>query len=103
MRDFVRTVCVFLSVGAAHALLVTPGRSQDWPQWRGPNRDGVVHGVTVPEKLPKTLTEEWKVTVWVGISSPVVVGGNVYVFTRQKEREVVLCLDVQNGKETWRS
>jgi outer membrane protein assembly factor BamB len=75
----------------------------DWPQWRGPNRDGVVHGVSVPTKWPKALKEEWKVEVGEGYSSPVVVGGNVYVFTRQKDDEVVWCLDGTSGKEIWRS
>src|SRR5262249_54829517 len=48
-----------------------PGLSADWPQWRGPNRDGVVHGVTAPEKWPKVLTEEWQVPVGKGVASPV--------------------------------
>jgi RNA polymerase sigma factor (sigma-70 family) len=74
-----------------------------WPQWRGPHRDGVVHGVKVPDKWPKTLTEEWKVEVGEGVASPVVVGGNVYVFTRQQEHEVVSCLDLAEGQGIWRS
>lgn len=32
----------------------------DWPQWRGPNRDGVVQGVTLPAKWPRALKEEWR-------------------------------------------
>jgi outer membrane protein assembly factor BamB len=103
MRNPVWTACLFLGVLAAHLWRVAPARSQDWPQWRGPNRDGVVHGVTVPAKWPRTLTEEWKVTVGEGVSSPVVVGGRVYVFTRQKNDEMVLCFDVATGKENWRS
>jgi outer membrane protein assembly factor BamB len=90
-------------VWAAQLLRGASARSADWPQWRGPNRDGVVHGVTVPEKWPKTLEEAWKVEVGEGYSSPVVVGGNVYVFTRQNDNEVVLCLAVTSGKEIWRS
>jgi RNA polymerase sigma factor (sigma-70 family) len=74
-----------------------------WPQWRGPNRDGVVHGVTVPTKWPATLKEEWRVEVGEGVASPAVVGAHVFVFTRQKENEVVLCLDLAAGKEIWRS
>lgn len=76
---------------------------RDWPQWRGPNCDGVVHGVTVPQKWPRSLKEEWHASVGEGYSSPVVVGGNVFVFTRQKENEVVVCLNLANGKEIWRS
>src|SRR5215468_2807186 len=79
------------------------GKAGDWPQWRGPNRDGVVRGVTVPAKWPKALKEEWKVTVGEGISSPVVAGGRVYVFTRQQDNELVYCLDVATGTDIWRS
>lgn len=77
--------------------------STDWPQWRGRNRDGAVHGVKVPVKWPNALKEEWSVSVGEGYSSPVVVGGKVYVFTRQKEDEVVQCFEVGTGKEIWKS
>jgi RNA polymerase sigma factor (sigma-70 family) len=77
--------------------------SADWPQWRGPNRDGTVHGVAVPATWPRQLTEEWQVPVGEGVASPVVVGGRIFVFTRQKEQEVVVCLDLQSGKGLWRS
>lgn len=77
--------------------------AQDWPQWRGPNRDGVAAGVRVPTTWPKSLTEEWKVEVGEGVASPVVVGDRLFVFTRQKDDELVLCLDVATGKEVWRS
>jgi outer membrane protein assembly factor BamB len=93
----------FVGVVAALLLWPIPVCSADWPQWRGPNRDGVVAGATVPEKWPKALKEEWKVTVGEGVSSPVVVGGNVYAFTRHKDDEVVFCLDLASGKENWRS
>jgi outer membrane protein assembly factor BamB len=75
----------------------------NWPQWRGPSRDGVVQGVTVPAKWPRTLTEEWRVPVGTGVASPVVVGGDVYVFVREKDDELVVCLDLRSGKERWRS
>lgn len=74
-----------------------------WPQWRGPNRDGNVGGVAAPRVWPKTLKEEWKVTVGVGHSSPVVSEGKAFVFARQGEEEVLLCLDPATGKEVWRS
>ena len=48
----------------------TSGLAQYWPQWRGPNRDGVVQGVKPPDKWPKALKEEWKVTVGEGVSCP---------------------------------
>jgi outer membrane protein assembly factor BamB len=75
----------------------------DWPQWRGPNRDGLIKNVTVPAVWPRTLKEEWKVPVGVGHASPVEANGKIYVFTRQGEEEVLLCLDAVTGKEVWRS
>jgi outer membrane protein assembly factor BamB len=43
------------------------------------------------------------VEVGEGVASPVVAGGKVYVFTRQKGHETVICLDVDGGEEQWRS
>jgi hypothetical protein len=63
-----------------------------------------VHGAILPAKWPRTLTEEWRVPVGEGVSSPVVVGSRVYLLTRQKpDEEIVLCLDLAGGKEAWRS
>lgn len=78
-------------------------KTGNWPQWRGLNRDGYVSEFSVPRVWPKSLKEEWKVTVGVGHSSPLFANGNLYVFTRQGEEEVLLCLDAATGKELWRS
>ena len=88
------------------SLLVQPVGAMavgDWPQWRGPNRDGNVAGFAAPSVWPKDLKEQWKVTVGIGHSSPLFVDGKVYVFARQGEEEVLLCLDGATGKQLWRS
>jgi outer membrane protein assembly factor BamB len=103
MRAIMWTICLFVALGEAHCLAADAKPSADWPQWRGPNRDGVVHGVTAPEKWPRVLKRQWKVTVGEGAASPVVVAGKVYVFTRQKDNEVVRCLDLGSGKTVWQS
>jgi outer membrane protein assembly factor BamB len=87
-------VCVMI-------LCATSNRAQDWTQWRGANRDG--NSPSISSQWPRTLTEEWKVTVGVGHSSPVVAKGKIYVFARQGEQETLLCLDAITGKEIWRS
>jgi outer membrane protein assembly factor BamB len=79
----------------------TAAFAQDWPQWRGPNRDGKVSGFTAPDTWPKTLTEKWKVTVGLGDSTPALVGDRLYVFAEQGTDEVTLCLDANTGKEIW--
>lgn len=77
--------------------------AQDWPQWRGPNRDGKVSGFVAPEKWPTELTQKWKVTVGQGDATPALVGDRLYVFTRQEANEVTLCLNAGDGKEIWRT
>jgi len=76
--------------------------AQDWPQWRGVNRDGKVTGFAAPEKWPTELTQKWKVTVGTGDATPALVGDKLYVFTRQGDNEVTLCLDANDGTELWR-
>jgi outer membrane protein assembly factor BamB len=75
----------------------------EWPQWRGPNRDGLAAGVATPAAWPKELKPRWRVTVGIGHASPVVSGGVVYQFARQGEEEVLVALDVATGKELWRA
>jgi len=76
--------------------------AQDWPQWRGPNRDGKVSGFTAPAKWPKELTQKWQTTVGSGDATPALVGDKLYVFTRQGAEEVTLCLNAGNGEELWK-
>jgi outer membrane protein assembly factor BamB len=89
---------------AGIVLLVIPATTlaQDWPQWRGINRDGKVTGFNVPQKWPEELTQTWKMTVGSGDASPVLVGQKLYVFTRLEDNEILRCLDANNGKEIWK-
>jgi outer membrane protein assembly factor BamB len=90
-------------IANAIILFTTASLAADWPQWRGPNRDGYVADAALPSTWPKALKEEWKVTVGVGHASPLVAKGKIYVFARQGEEEVLLCLDAVTGKESWKS
>ena len=72
----------------------------DWPQWRGPSRDGKAE-FKVPATWPKELTKKWQVTVGDGVSTPALAGGKLYVFTRDNGKEVARCLDAATGKELW--
>ena len=94
------------SIGVMVGVVVLIGATcvfaQDWPQWRGANRDGKASGFTAPATWPKELTQKWKTTVGLGDSSPALVGDKLYVFARQGEDEVTLCLNAADGKEIWR-
>ena len=83
-------------------------RSEDWPQWRGVNRDGVVAtDVPLIETLPAGhLPLTWSVPLGPGYSGPTVVGDRVYVMDRQvgdedDSRERVLCFDAETGDIVW--
>ncbi len=76
-------------------------QAQDWTQWRGANRDGVVTGFVTPKTWPDQLKSKWKVQVGVGHSSPVVVDNRVYLHSRQGESEVVAAYDLGTGKTLW--
>jgi len=75
--------------------------AQDWPQWRGPNRDGVVASFTAPKVWPDKLKTVWRVQAGIGHSSPVVAGRRVYLHSRQEENEVASCFDLDTGKLIW--
>jgi outer membrane protein assembly factor BamB len=91
----ITAVAGLLAVGVSCAF------AQDWPQWRGPNRDGKATGFTAPKTWPKELTQKWKLTVGLGDATPAVVGNRLYVFARQGTEEVIRCLDIADGKELW--
>ena len=74
---------------------------QDWPQWRGSNRDATVSGFNAPKTWPRQLTQKWKVKVGGGDASPALVGDKLYVFTREDPDEVIRCLDAATGKQIW--
>lgn len=77
--------------------------AQDWPQWRGLNRDSKIMGFKAPDTWPAELKQEWKVTVGFGDATPVLVANRMYLNTRQGDQEVVLCLDAATGKELWKN
>lgn len=75
--------------------------AQDWPQWRGANRDARASNFKAPEKWPEQLTQKWKVPVGDGVATPALVGDRLYVFSREQGSEVIRALSAADGKELW--
>jgi outer membrane protein assembly factor BamB len=79
--------------------------ADDWPQWRGPNRDGVwAETGILAEFTDPTLPRKWSVPISSGYSGPTVADGRVYVTDRQTQPdqvERVHCLDWQTGRTLW--
>lgn len=69
----------------------------DWPQWRGPNRDGITteqSGRWPPRKL-------WSKTVANGDSSPIIAAGKIYLTGEDGGKTRVYCLDAETGAQLW--
>ena len=87
---------------AAFCLLSTAAASaQDWTQWRGPARDGVIPAAVVPKQWPAAVKRGWSMEIGEGYSSPVVSNGRVFVHSRRDPEEVVTAIDVASGKVAW--
>jgi outer membrane protein assembly factor BamB len=90
------TICLLFSV--------TPALALDWPQWRGPDRDGV--------SKEKGLLKEWPKDgpplAWIfedtglGFSGPAIVGDRLYIMGARKDKTQVFALDISGKpKELW--
>jgi len=86
-------------------IISLPGFSQDWPDWRGKNRDAVWEENGIVEKFTSdALPVKWSVPIGPGYSGPTVSEGKVYVTDRVErpdQLERVLCFDEQSGKQLW--
>jgi outer membrane protein assembly factor BamB len=100
MLPFQRRLLGLLLLG----VLAAGSRADDYPQWRGPNRDGVSKETGLlkqwPKGGPKLL---WKVTdLGKGYSTPSVAKGRIYVLSNRDDEEFALALDAgDKGKQLW--
>jgi outer membrane protein assembly factor BamB len=95
------------------------GRADDWPQWRGPQRDGVWREGGIVDSIPPTgLPVKWRVAVKGGYSGPAVADGRVFLtdYDRPDEplanapndrtqlmgRERILCFNAATGDLLWK-
>jgi outer membrane protein assembly factor BamB len=86
------------------AMLLLVFAGQDWPHWRGPDRNDIVSepsgwGTSAwPVKDPV-----WTRNVGDGNSSPVVIQGRLYTLGWSREQDTLWCLDAATGKELWKT
>jgi outer membrane protein assembly factor BamB len=84
-------------------LLALNALAGDWPQWRGPNRDG--HAAADERIAPdrfKNPTPKWKIQIGGGFSSPIVSNNRLVYLDEQNGKEVAHCLEAATGKELWK-
>jgi outer membrane protein assembly factor BamB len=75
--------------------------AQEWSQWRGPSRDGLVAAANAPSSWPGSLSRAWRVEIGEGYSSPVVSAGRVFIHARQDPHETVMAIKLADGKVLW--
>jgi|SRR5882724_4422761 len=91
-------------LGLCAFVTVLPVAANEWPQWRGPHRDGISQETGLlkewPKEGPKLI---WKSTdVGAGYSTPAVVSERLYLLGNQGlDNEFVQALVAKDGKRIW--
>ncbi|RMF92000.1 MAG: dehydrogenase [Planctomycetota bacterium] len=79
--------------------------ADDWPQWRGPNRDGVWYETGIVSRFDGSQLEPvWRAKISGGYSGPTVAEGRVFVtdrITEPEEIERVHAFDAATGERLW--
>ncbi len=95
----------WFAVGVASLLTSLASSAADWPQWRGPDRSGVSQETGLLQSWPKDGPK----LLWtyrqagIGFAGPAIVGETLYTMGAFDKIEYVLCLDLQNQTELWKS
>ncbi len=104
-----RLLAMFSIVGLSPVSLFNSA-AHDWPEFRGPTGQGHSPAKDVPLRWSATENVAWKIPIpGSGWSSPVLVGGRLYLTTAKTKEGVkglelcALCLDAKDGKELWQT
>ena len=99
MKSRNRIKCYLLLI----SLLCPVARADDWPNWRGPNHDGVSKekgwSSKWPEAGPKVL---WEASIGAGFASMAVSDGRVYAMGNINDMDILYCFEADTGKEIWK-
>ncbi len=92
-----------LVAAASISCLATSLPAADWPNWRGPERNGASREAGIsfawPESGPKVL---WKAAVGTGFSSMAIAKGRVFTMGNDGDKDSVHCLDAKTGDSIWK-
>ena len=92
-----------LANSAAFLLLISQAAAGDWPQFLGPDRNGISKETGLVDSFPRSGPPQvWKKEVGEGFSGPVVAGERLILFHRVGNEEVVECLNAGSGKGIWK-
>ncbi len=78
------------------------GKTVDWPQWRGPNRNGIVSDSDWdPAVLNAEIEFKWRMNVGQGFSSVSIKDGLLYTAGYRDNANTIYCLDAETGTKVW--
>jgi outer membrane protein assembly factor BamB len=90
------------SIFAVVLCVASPSVAENWPQWRGPNNDGVSSEKNLPAKWSDKDKVLWKLEMpGVGSSTPAIWGDKIFLTSQDSSDIVVICVGT-NGKEIWK-
>jgi outer membrane protein assembly factor BamB len=79
------------------------GGSTEWPQWRGPNRDGMSSLVPLSKQWPESgPSQMWRKPLGEGFSGISISGSRLYTMYSKGTHEYVVCLNAADGGELWK-
>ena len=106
MKPFPFFLRLLVSTSVLTLLVPSITYASDWPQWRGPDRDGTWNESGIIGKFDSPITKPvWSSPIGAGYSGPTISNGRVYVTSRVDEPEQleqIHCIDEATGKEIWK-
>jgi outer membrane protein assembly factor BamB len=99
IKTFVSVAIIILCLSTA----ISAQTTGNWPQWRGPNRDGISKETGLLKQWPA----EGPPLVWKaagaggGYSSLAISNGRIFTMGLRGDREVIVAFDVVTGKQVW--
>lgn len=104
MRNMVIAAMIVLSAAIGGLSQSRPAASApagQWPQWRGPQRNGISAQKDWNSQFGQDLQARWKVNVGAGFSSVAVVAGQAYTMGYKGGQERIVCLNADTGEQVW--